>query len=56
MISKNSGGNATEAKLQVARELGLPVLMLSRPVLPPVDREFAEVNELLKMLAHAQIR
>jgi precorrin-6A/cobalt-precorrin-6A reductase len=55
LISKNSGGNATEAKLQVARELGLPVLMLSRPVLPPVDREFAEVFALLEMLTHVQI-
>jgi precorrin-6A/cobalt-precorrin-6A reductase len=55
LISKNSGGSATEAKLQVARELGLPVLMLSRPVLPDVNYEFAEVSELLKMLAHAQI-
>lgn len=31
IVSKNSGGDATSAKLQVARERGLPVLMLARP-------------------------
>jgi precorrin-6A/cobalt-precorrin-6A reductase len=55
LISKNSGGSATEAKLQVARELGLPVLILRRPALPAVDREFAEVSKLLEILTHAQI-
>ncbi|MEK1907694.1 MAG: cobalt-precorrin-6A reductase, partial [Pseudomonas sp.] len=34
LISKNSGGSATEPKLQVARERGLPVLLLARPELP----------------------
>jgi precorrin-6A/cobalt-precorrin-6A reductase len=33
MVSKNSGGS-TDAKLQVARELGLPVVMVERPLLP----------------------
>lgn len=46
LISKNSGGGATEAKLQVARERGLPVLILARPTLPAVDREFAGTAEL----------
>jgi precorrin-6A/cobalt-precorrin-6A reductase len=40
VISKNSGGRATEAKLAVARERGLPVVMLERPPLPAADREF----------------
>ncbi|KND59623.1 Cobalt-precorrin-6x reductase [Candidatus Burkholderia verschuerenii] len=40
VVSKNSGGRATEAKLAVARERGLPVVMLARPPLPPADREF----------------
>ena len=30
LVSKNSGSQATEPKLQVARELGLPVLLLRR--------------------------
>ena len=41
VISKNSGGRATEAKLTVARERGLPVVMLGRPALPDADRTFA---------------
>ena len=51
LISKNSGSAATQPKLQVARERGLPVLILHRPVLPSVDREFASVADLLAALA-----
>jgi precorrin-6A/cobalt-precorrin-6A reductase len=47
LISKNSGSSATEPKLEVARERGVPVLILKRPVLPFVDREFASVTALL---------
>ncbi|CAE6791296.1 Precorrin-6A reductase [Paraburkholderia nemoris] len=50
VISKNSGGSATEAKLEVARERSLPVVMLRRPSLPAVDREFANVADLLEAL------
>jgi precorrin-6A/cobalt-precorrin-6A reductase len=46
LISKNSGSSATEPKLQVARELGLPVLLLARPLLPSVEREFVSVEGL----------
>lgn len=46
LISKNSGSQATEPKLQVARELGLPVLILARPELPEVDRQFDSVEVL----------
>ena len=50
LVSKNSGSAATEAKLQVARERGLPVLVLRRPVLPAVERVFASVAEVLAAL------
>jgi precorrin-6A/cobalt-precorrin-6A reductase len=50
VVSKNSGGSATEAKLEVARERGLPVVMLRRPELPAVDREFANVADLPEAL------
>ena len=50
LISKNSGGDSTEPKLQVARERGLPVLLLRRPVLPAVAREFAHRDDLLSAL------
>lgn len=50
LISKNSGSSATEPKLQVAREHGVPVLILKRPTLPEVDRMFSQVNDLLHAL------
>lgn len=50
LISKNSGGAATEAKLAVARERGLPVVMLQRPQLPSVEREFSDTSSLLNTL------
>ena len=34
LVSKNSGGEPTRAKLDAARALGLPVIMLTRPVKP----------------------
>jgi precorrin-6A/cobalt-precorrin-6A reductase len=51
VVSKNSGGKATEAKLDVARERGLPVIMLRRPPLPDVDRTFDEPTTLLGALS-----
>ncbi|WP_106278413.1 cobalt-precorrin-6A reductase [Paraburkholderia sp. BL25I1N1] len=53
VVSKNSGGQATEAKLEVARERGLPVVMLRRPELPAAEREFESVSDLLDALQHA---
>lgn len=46
LISKNSGGDSTEPKLQAARERGLPVLLLRRPMLPAVTREFMRRDDL----------
>lgn len=37
IISKNSGGNATYAKIAAARELGLPIVMVQRPAMPAGD-------------------
>ncbi len=34
VVAKNAGGHAAEAKLAAARALGLPVVMIDRPVLP----------------------
>ena len=50
LISKNSGSVATEPKLEVARELGVPVLILKRPVLPVVDRVFESQPDLAAAL------
>lgn len=38
IVSKNSGGTATAAKLQAARELNRPVVMVERPVPPNVQQ------------------
>jgi precorrin-6A/cobalt-precorrin-6A reductase len=50
VISKNSGSIATEPKLQIARERGLPVLILQRPALPPAQREFDSTAALIAAL------
>lgn len=47
LVAKNSGGN--DAKLDAARRLGLPVLLVSRPPPPPGDRA-ATVAEALAWL------
>jgi len=52
VVSKNSGGAATEAKLAVAREMGLPVVMMRRPPLPVAQREFASAQESIAALAN----
>ena len=36
LVAKNSGGPAY-AKIEAARRLGLPVVMIARPALPPAD-------------------
>ncbi len=50
IVSKNSGSSATYGKIQAARELGVPVLMLQRPELPVVTQEFFSRRELLAAL------
>ena len=40
LLSKNSGGDATVAKLLAAHQLNIPVYMLDRPVLPAANKEF----------------
>lgn len=42
LVSKNSGGDATQAKLTVARQLSIPVLMLQRPAFPAADEQFSD--------------
>lgn len=37
VVSKNSGGTATYAKIEAARELSLPVIMIARPDKPAVQ-------------------
>ena len=37
LVSKNAGTPSTYAKVEAARQLGLPLVMVARPVLPPVE-------------------
>ncbi len=49
VVCKNSGGDAASAKLQVARELGIPVVMVRRPE-PPEGESVATVEEAIGWL------
>jgi precorrin-6A/cobalt-precorrin-6A reductase len=51
IVSKNSGGEATYAKIIAARELNLPVVMVKRPIMPKSDR-VSNVEDTLKWLNH----
>ena len=55
VITKNSGGQATAAKLAGARELGLPVVMLQRPATPVGVPEVSDVPGAVEWV-DAQIR
>ena len=44
LVTKNSGGEATVAKLHAARELGIAVMMLERPILPAVDVQWERLE------------
>jgi precorrin-6A/cobalt-precorrin-6A reductase len=49
VVSRASGGAATEAKLDAAREAGLPVVMIARPPPPPAPT-VATVDSALRWL------
>lgn len=51
LVAKNAGGSGAEAKLIAARELGLPVILIDRPALPP-RRVAGTVAEVMDWLAH----
>jgi len=51
IVAKNSGGEASYAKIAAARTLGIPVIMLARPALPEVATG-ATVEEVLAWLDH----
>lgn len=55
VVTKNSGGQATAAKLEAARELRLPVVMVQRPATPRGVPEVADVPGALDWVS-AQIR
>lgn len=51
LVAKNAGGDAARAKLEAARALGIPVIMIERPPVP--DRLRLETPEaVMRWLAH----
>jgi precorrin-6A/cobalt-precorrin-6A reductase len=50
LVTKNSGGDQTVAKLIAARELGLPVVMVTRPPLPEEAYAVETVGQILEWL------
>ena len=51
IVARNSGGDGARAKIDAARELGLPVIMISRPRLPERSR-VESVAEIMQWLGH----
>lgn len=50
LVTKNSGGVQTEAKLEAAQKLGVKVIMIARPIYGPAH-EVASVDEAIAALA-----
>ncbi|MCK1494276.1 cobalt-precorrin-6A reductase [Bradyrhizobium sp. 180] len=51
IVARNSGGDGARAKIDAARMLGLPVIMISRPNLPERLR-VESVSEVMQWLGH----
>ena len=56
VVTKDSGGHLTEAKLTAARELGIPVVLVRRPALPDGVETVASVEETLAWLERRGLR
>ncbi|MEP3330907.1 cobalt-precorrin-6A reductase [Sedimentitalea sp.] len=54
VVSKNAGGTGARSKIDAARELGLPVLMIDRPAIPPRD-EAQTPAQVMNWLAHSGV-
>ena len=53
LVTKNSGGAMTAAKLQAARDLGVQVFMIRRPPVPPGSTVVTTVPEALGWISWA---
>ena len=51
LVARNAGGDGARAKIDAARELGIPVIMIARPKLPERPR-VESVAEVLAWLGH----
>ncbi len=50
LVSKNSGGHNVDAKIQIAREMRLPVYLLKRPKFESNHPIFSSINEMILKL------
>jgi precorrin-6A/cobalt-precorrin-6A reductase len=53
MVTRDAGGDSASAKIEAARELGLPVVMVRRPFIPPREK-VESVAEVLRWLGHGE--
>ena len=51
VVARNAGGSGARAKIDAARELGLPVVMIARPDLPERART-ERIEDVLAFLGH----
>ncbi|MBP3087597.1 cobalt-precorrin-6A reductase [Corynebacterium sp. sy017] len=51
VVTKNSGGQLTQAKLTAARELGISVVMIQRPILPKASYEATSVDDAMRYIS-----
>jgi precorrin-6A/cobalt-precorrin-6A reductase len=52
IVARNSGGDGARAKIDAARTLGLPVVMIARPKLPE-RRRVESVADVMQWLGHS---
>ncbi len=54
VVARDAGGDGAFAKIEAARELGLPVVMVRRPLIPARDK-VETVGEVLRWLGHDEL-
>ena len=52
VVSKNAGGTGASAKIEAARRLGLPVIMIDRPDLPPRHETHSVADAMAWLARH----
>lgn len=52
VVAKNAGGSGAAAKLHAARALGLPVILIGRPPLPPRERAGSVADVMAWLVAN----
>jgi precorrin-6A/cobalt-precorrin-6A reductase len=53
VVARDAGGDSASAKIEAARELGLPVVMVRRPFIP-ARKKVESVADVLRWLGHGE--